>query len=110
MKEEAALLKTLSDPTRLKLAVLLAVNGETCVCILAEALGAPDFRISRHLAVMRAAGMVAARREGTWMHYRLTDPRTDLEKCLRNCFRRSLAGRGEIKSIVRRLARACCAP
>lgn len=49
MQEKAALLKALSDPTRLRLAALLAIRGETCVCYLAQSLGEPDFKISRQL-------------------------------------------------------------
>lgn len=71
----AGLLKALGDPTRLRLALLLARNGEMCVCHLVEATGGRQYSISRHLAVLRSAGVVSARREGTWMHYRLAvDP------------------------------------
>jgi ArsR family transcriptional regulator len=90
MQKEAALFKVLADPTRLRLAVLFAVKGEICVCMLAQALDEPDFKISRHLAIMRAAGMVEARREEQWMHYRLAKPRNSteirLQECLRDCF------------------------
>jgi ArsR family transcriptional regulator len=85
--EEAALLKVLADPTRLRLAVALSRNGETCVCTLAEALAEPEYKISRHLAVMRSAGIVEVRRDGTWMHYKLTRPRNHIEECLWDCFR-----------------------
>ncbi len=66
-------LRVLGDTTRLRLAVLLAARGEVCVCHLAEALGEPDFKISRHLGVMRASGLVEVRRRGVWTHYRLAD-------------------------------------
>lgn len=71
MEREAAFFRMLGEATRLRLLVLLAVRGEMCVCHLSDALGGPQYRISRHLAVLRAAGLVEARREGTWMHYRL---------------------------------------
>ena len=87
MDAEVALLKALAEPTRLRLAALLARNGETCVCELAEELGAPAFRVSRHLAIMTDRGLVEARRQGTWMHYRLAKPRGKLEECLQECFR-----------------------
>ena len=109
MQDEAALFKVLSDPTRLRLAVLLAIEGETCVCKLAKALGEPDFKISRHLGIMRSAGMVEARREGTWMHYRLAGPRHRLEKCLQDCFRSCLANHQAVKADLKRLAKAACA-
>jgi ArsR family transcriptional regulator len=96
MQAEATLFKTLADPTRLRLAVLLALNGETCVCELAAALDAPDFRVSRHLAIMTDRGAVEARREGTWMHYRLVVPRGKLEECLQDCFRDCLAAHPDV--------------
>lgn len=109
MQEEAALLKALAEPTRLRLAVLLARAGETCVCRLAEALEAPDFKISRHLAILRAAGIVAARRQGTWMHYKLREPCTRLEACLQECFQTCLADDETGKADRERLRRAACA-
>ena len=108
MQVEAATFKVLSDPTRLRLAVLLAVKGETCVCQLAQALDAPDFRVSRHLGILRAAGLVEARREGTWMHYKLSRPRNRLERCLHQCFRDCLASQKTAKADLKRLAKAIC--
>ena len=108
MQEEAALFKVLADPTRLRLAVLLAIQGETCVCMLAQALGEPDFKISRHLGIMRSAGMVEARREGTWMHYKLAEPRHRLEECLQECFRDCLADHKVVKADVKHLKKATC--
>ena len=108
MEDEAALFKVLADPTRLRLAALLSIEGETCVCILVEALDEPDFKISRHLGIMRSAGMVKARREGTWMHYDLSEPRTKLEGCLQECFRECLADQKTVKADLKRLSRATC--
>ena len=110
MQDEAVLFKVLSDPTRLRLAVLLAIRGETCVCDLSKALDAPDFRISRHLGIMRSNGMVEARREGTWMYYKLAEPRVGLEKCLQDCFRDCLAGHGTVKADLKRLKKTHCEP
>lgn len=109
MDEETALFKVLSDATRLRLAVILAIQGETCVCNLAEALDEPDFKVSRHLGIMRSAGMVEARREGTWMYYKLATARHRLEECLQDCFRDCLADQEIIKMALKRIARATCA-
>ena len=109
MQKEATLFKVLADPTRLRLAVLLAIQGETCVCRLAEALGEPDFKISRHLGIMRSAGMVVAQRKKQWMYYQLAEPRLRLEKCLQECFRDCLADHTIVKADTRRLAKATCA-
>jgi len=110
MEDEAALFKVLAEPTRLRLAILLAAEGETCVCQLAEALEAPEFRISRHLGIMRSAGLVQVRREGTWMFYSLCEPRNTLEKCLQGCFRDCLADQPIPQADRQKLASASCGP
>ena len=61
----------MSDPTRLRVLMLIRSEGEICVCEITYALQESQPKISRHLALMRDAGIVEARREGTWMHYRL---------------------------------------
>lgn len=105
---EVALLKALAEPTRLRLAILLALNGETCVCKLADALDAPQFRVSRHLGVLRSCGFVEARREGTWMHYRLAPAATPFAACLQDCFRACLADHETVAGDMARLAAAPC--
>jgi len=67
------LFSLLSDTTRLRITALLATEGELCVCEFTHALADSQPKISRHLALMRESGLVVARREGTWMHYRI-DP------------------------------------
>lgn len=64
------LCKCLGDDIRLGLVCLLA-QREVCVCDLVVALGLPQSTVSRHLTQLRQCGLVVARREGTWMHYRL---------------------------------------
>jgi ArsR family transcriptional regulator len=61
----------LADPTRLRILALLR-DGEVCVCDIHASLDVPQPTASRHLAYLRKAGLVDARRAGTWMHYRLT--------------------------------------
>jgi len=63
--------KALGDPVRLRLFYLLSLKDELCVCHLTEALELPQSTVSRHLGVLRHAGLVQTRREGKWMHYRL---------------------------------------
>ena len=104
MEKEANLFKVLSDPTRLGLAVLLALEGETCVGRLAEALEVPGFKVSRHLGVMRGAGMVQVRRQGTWMFYRLAEPKMGLDGCLQQCLRATLGDHPALLKARRRLA------
>lgn len=65
------LFKALSDETRLRCLVLLAGRGELCVCELTQALGVSQPKMSRHLAALREAGLVADRRQGLWVFYRV---------------------------------------
>jgi ArsR family transcriptional regulator, arsenate/arsenite/antimonite-responsive transcriptional repressor len=63
----------LADRTRLRLINLMSVD-EMCVCFFVEVLGTNQPKISRHLAYLRRAGLVAARKDGKWVHYRLNEP------------------------------------
>jgi ArsR family transcriptional regulator len=65
-----AALRALADPTRLRVLGVLA-GGEVCVCHIHDALDIPQPRASRHLAYLRRTGLVAARKDGLWVHYRL---------------------------------------
>lgn len=66
------LFRALGDDTRLRIVALLA-HGELCVCHLERALELSQPNISRHLGVLRSAGVVDARREGSWVYYALTE-------------------------------------
>jgi ArsR family transcriptional regulator len=63
--------KALADATRLRILALLGEH-EVCVCHIHDSLGVPQPTASRHLAYLRRAGLVDVRREGVWMHYRLS--------------------------------------
>lgn len=103
------LFQALGDRTRLRLLSLMG-DQEICVCYLVEILGQPQPKISRHLAYLRKAGIVTARREGKWMHYRIVmPPNAGAARILEEI----LAWLKEEKSMQSdraRLARACCAP
>ncbi|MFN7951366.1 MAG: metalloregulator ArsR/SmtB family transcription factor [bacterium] len=64
------LFRALGDETRLKIVALLA-HGELCVCHIQDALALSQPAVSRHLSVLRAAGIVEPHRAGTWVYYRL---------------------------------------
>ena len=66
------LFKGLAEPTRLRIVVLL-LERELCVCDLMAVLRLPQSTISRHMTKLRQSGLVADRREGIWIHYRLAD-------------------------------------
>ena len=63
--------KALADKTRLRILALLG-NNEVCVCHLHDSLDLPQPTVSRHLAYLRKSGLVAARRDGVWMHYQVS--------------------------------------
>lgn len=63
--------KALADKTRLRILALLGKN-EVCVCHIHDSLGLPQPTVSRHLAYLRRSGLVVARRDGVWMHYRVS--------------------------------------
>jgi ArsR family transcriptional regulator len=69
----ANVFKALADETRLRILALLG-EGEVCVCHIHGGLQLPQPTVSRHLAYLRRAGLVEARRQGLWMHYRLAAP------------------------------------
>lgn len=63
--------KALADDTRLNIMMLVAVHQELCVCDLQDKLELSQPKISRHLALLRTAGLLADRRQGQWVYYRL---------------------------------------
>ena len=71
MSTPDAFFAALADPTRRRILALLHQGGERCVCTLYETLDLSQPKVSRHLGVLRAAGVVATRREGLWVHYRI---------------------------------------
>jgi len=81
MKKELSLFKGLSDETRLRIMILLSIK-ELCVCQLEWALELTQARVSRHLTVLKNAGLVQDRRDGLWIYYSLTKPRNELEKII----------------------------
>lgn len=66
-----AVLSALAEPTRLGAMRLLADGSEHCVCELMQTLGATQSRMSRHMQVLRQAGLVQDRRDAQWVRYRL---------------------------------------
>jgi ArsR family transcriptional regulator len=102
------LFQALADRTRLRLLNLMA-GGEVCVCYFVELLDEPQPKISRHLAYLRRAGLVAARREGKWMHYRLTKPAASLQARVLECALAAAAQERQLQRDRERFERACCA-
>jgi len=101
--------RALADPTRLRLLNLIG-NREICVCYFVEILGMSQPKISRHLAYLRRAGVVASRRDRKWMHYRLTVPRDEAVAGVLRETLKHLARRPEMQRDIAKLGSACCRP
>jgi len=105
------ILAAVADRTRLRILHLLS-TGELCVCDLVEVLRLPQPKVSRHLAVLRSAGLVEMRIDRNWRHYRIAQRLTPLHKCVLACVS---CCAGELPEFPRDLQRAsriaaCCAP
>jgi ArsR family transcriptional regulator len=103
------LFRALGDRTRLRLLNLIAAQ-EICVCYFTEVIGAPQPKISRHLAYLRKAGIVAARREGKWMHYRLSLAPNPHAAAIVKTVLDALRHDKEMQRDRQRLRRAWCGP
>lgn len=103
----ALLFAALSDRTRLRLLNLMD-GREVCVCYFVEILAQSQPKISRHLAYLRRAGIVAARREGKWVHYKIVIPaNTGAAKILRETLAVLREDKG-MQADINRLNRSCC--
>ena len=99
--------RALADRTRLRLLNVMG-NREVCVCYFVEILGTSQPKISRHLAYLRDAGIVSARREGKWMHYRMTDPENPAARRMLRELLDSLQADPRMKTERARLENICC--
>ena len=103
------LFKALADRTRLRLLNLMGAD-EVCVCFFVEVLGTNQPKISRHLAYLRRAGVVSARRDGKWIHYRIQSPQDPHAARVFAAVMEWLAEDREMRQDRARLERVCCAP
>jgi ArsR family transcriptional regulator, arsenate/arsenite/antimonite-responsive transcriptional repressor len=102
----ASLFSALADTTRLRLLNLMA-GREVCVCHFVEILGQSQPKISRHLAYLRQAGIVAARREGKWMHYSICPPADVEASSILNAALTALGNDRQMRADRSKLGRAC---
>ena len=91
MTNSVNIFKALGDETRLRLVNLfLQANEDLCVCEMVDALELPQYQISRHLTLLKNAGLLKASREGTWVYYRLDRDESPLLRDLFKVLRRHL--------------------
>jgi ArsR family transcriptional regulator len=102
--------RALSDRTRLRILNLLQ-GGELCVCHLVAVLDVPQPTASRHLAYLRKAGLVVARKEGLWMYYSLAPARSKFQamllECLGQCFQEESAFARDTEKLHLRVRPVC---
>ncbi len=102
--------RCLCDPTRLRILHLLT-QTPLCVCHFQDALGEPQVKISKHLAYLRAHGLVTTKRKGNWIIYSLPTRRSaELEanlKCLRDCASSDPAFRKDLQRLEKLQASSC---
>ena len=103
------LFRALADRTRLRLLNIMA-EQEVCVCYFIEILKLSQPKISRHLAYLRRAGVVAARRQGKWMHYRIAIPGDAAAAQILRATLGWMRSDPEAQRDRALLAKACCSP
>jgi ArsR family transcriptional regulator len=103
--------KALADATRLRILGLL-LTGEVCVCHIHESLRIPQPKASRHLAYLRKAGLVEARRQGLWMYYRLAPVPDPVLRAIADTVRHALIHLDSVGKDTDRLQKktGCCLP
>jgi ArsR family transcriptional regulator len=96
--------RAFADPTRLRILSLLVEHKDLCVCDLCAALGEVQPKVSRHLGILRRAGLVEVHREGKWKFYSVAEPPTSLQRTLLRCVRSCLSGVDELAADRVRMA------
>ncbi len=72
--QTVSIFKALGNETRLRIVHMLRVSQRAlCVCEIVDALQMPEYQVSRHLAALKKAGLVQARKHGTWAYHTLSD-------------------------------------
>lgn len=105
------LFQALGDATRLRILGLL-LTGEVCVCDIHDTLKISQPKASRHLAYLRRAGLVSARRDGAWMHYSIAELPDPLIDAIRQAVVHTLTHVESVRRDADRLAKrtGCCLP
>lgn len=108
----ARLHKALSDPSRLRILNLLLALGELCVCDVESALGFTQSKASRHLNILKQAGLVADRRDAIWSYYRVAEglkPAADAAlRAVREALEDDAALRAEVETARQRRRSPTC--
>lgn len=106
VRSSTTLFRALGDPTRLRIVALLA-HGELCVCHIEKALGVSQPNASRQLGILRAAGVVESRREGSWVHYSIAEQPDALRKRHLGAVVRGFAEDGGLRAEIAAIVKTC---
>ena len=111
LAEMETVFRALADQTRLRILGLL-LTGEVCVCHIHDSLRISQPKASRHLAYLRQSGLVATRREGLWVHYRMATLPDAVLEVVRSTVAHALTHLDIVRKDVQRLRKntGCCAP
>jgi len=99
----------LADNTRRRLLNLIG-EDEVCVCYLVEVIGTNQPKISRHLAILKKAGLVSVRRDWKWSHYRIAKPAGEVAAKVFDETLNLLKNDPEMKKDRQQMTKICCAP
>lgn len=108
MKKLAEFHGVLADEARLRILWLLMNSGELCVCDIVSALGFTQSKASRHLRILLAAGLLADRHQGLWVHYSVADVGDTLARQQLQILKKQLAASSEAQSILEKIRPALC--
>jgi len=111
LAEMETVFRALADQTRLRILGLL-LTGEVCVCHIHDSLKISQPKASRHLAYLRRAGLVATRRDGLWIHYRMNTLSDAVLDVIQRTVVHALTHQHVVRKDVERLQKltGCCAP
>lgn len=98
--------RALSDETRVRIVALLA-HGELCVCHVETALAIGQSNVSRHLGILKAAGVVDSRRDGSWVYYRLLTQEAPELQAVVDAVTRAFGAQRVLRGDLVRLKRSC---
>ncbi len=99
--------KALSDSTRLRIIGLLS-ESNLCVCEIIDILGMTQSRISRHLGILKQAGLIEEERKGKWVIYKFSASGGDLTKCVLDDIRSDASYKDDLNKIKSTLAKGLC--
>ena len=98
MRELVTTLKALSDETRLRIINIL-YEQELCVCDIMETLQVTQTKASRHLSLLKNAGLVMDRKQAQWVYYSLIEHRKFLDSIIHDIFRKTEIANTDLKNL-----------